>query len=86
MPRLETRAVLAGAYRGARIEARTLLTHIALVLDDESISRTLCNRVEVDSLADSGATATDPKLATCTRCRRAHTAAKWPRHARRSDQ
>lgn len=78
MPHLETRAILAAAYKGKSVSDRVLRTHVALVLDDGTVSRTLCNRVDRDSLADAGATNTDPKLATCPTCTRTLRHAKWP--------
>jgi hypothetical protein len=78
VPHLETRAILAGAYRGRSVSDRPMRTHVALVLDDDTVSRTLCNRVDRDSLADAGATPTDPNLATCPTCARKLRHAKWP--------
>lgn len=64
---VETREVLAGAYRGG--VARTL-SH-AVVVDATGIAvEVLCNRVNVDNLADRYAS--DPHApVSCTACRRA---------------
>lgn len=61
--RYETRAVLAGAYRGKAARLHATLTHVL----DTKQGRTLCGRVKADSLADAGATATDA-AATCEAC------------------
>jgi hypothetical protein len=67
--RVETRAVLAGAYPGRRIERgkQPMLTH-SLVSDELSgKEHVLCGRVLVDSLADPYAG--DPQEPpTCPRC------------------
>ena len=66
---LETRAILAGAYRGTSVSRRTLLTHVAVVREDGSIARVLCGRVDIDSLADSGAMDVHA-IPTCQTCAR----------------
>lgn len=62
----ETRAVLAGAYKGKRLSLRTLHTH-TVRLDDGRFAEVLYKTVELDSMADSEAD--DPNVPpTCPRC------------------
>ncbi len=63
MPLIETRAVLAAAYKGKALEARPLLTHAYNVSED----RTLCRGVKSDSISDSEAMDVTAKP-TCAKC------------------
>lgn len=66
MVRLQTRAVLAGAYRG---QMRSTLTHTVAVNEDGSDAYVKYKCVEVDSLADEHAS--DPNAPpTCKKCLR----------------
>jgi hypothetical protein len=64
---IETRAVLAGAYKGAAGRA-ALLTHAAVVVEGD-VTAVLCGRVAPESLADEFAadTTAAPTCATCAR-------------------
>jgi hypothetical protein len=64
---VETRAVLAGAYRGPDVSRRQLLTHAVAVDETGRELAVLCNRVGLDSLADRQAS--DPSAPpTCPSC------------------
>ena len=68
-PRIETRAVLAGAYREKR-EKQVFLTHSVKVDGSGELIRTFCGRVKLENLADEQAS--DPQAApSCPRCFRA---------------
>lgn len=65
--RCETRAVLAGAYKG-RLGDRSMLTHSVIVWADGTPVTVLCRSVALASLADPHAS--DVNAApTCDRCR-----------------
>lgn len=66
-PKVETRAVLAGAYRGGRASLKTTLSHTVEVDDAGRARRVLCNDVALDSIADRHAADPDAKP-TCPRC------------------
>jgi len=62
---IQTRAVLAGAYRNA--DPRSFLTHAAVCNEHGYAIRTLCERVLVENLADEYAD--DPTAPpTCKKC------------------
>jgi hypothetical protein len=64
--RWETRAVLAGAYRGKGLD-RSTLTHLVGIDAAGNDVRVKCRGVKIDSLADPYAS--DPDVApTCPRC------------------
>ena len=65
--RAETRAVLAGAYKG---KAASRLTHTAIILQNGKIASVLCRRVDAESLADAAADDVNAPP-TCERCRAA---------------
>ena len=64
---IETRAVLAGAYRGGRRSLKVTLTHAVEVYAGCYDIRVLCGGVDLDSLADSGSMNTS-EPPTCPRC------------------
>jgi len=64
---IETRAVLAGAYRGGRRSLRVTLTHAVEVDAAGYEVRVLCGGVGIDSLADSYSMPTG-EAPTCPRC------------------
>lgn len=61
--RLASVGVLAGAYRGRDIGARTLLTHAVVMAPDGGFDRVLCPQ-PIDRLADE----TYPERPTCPKC------------------
>jgi hypothetical protein len=64
----ETRAVLAGAYKGQRASLKSLLTH-AVWLDDQGNDRgVLCQGVKLYSIADPNAGVDVNSIPTCARC------------------
>lgn len=65
--RIETRAVLAGAYKSS---AKNLLTHVVEISDDGCDGNALCKRVLPDHLADKfSLTETERnERPTCPRC------------------
>lgn len=67
-----TREVLADAYKGKRRSLDALLTHAVERDDDERLVRVLCDRVELDSIADGGSLdeADWHKPPTCPVCAR----------------
>lgn len=66
---IETREVLADAY-AAKTSTGTYLRHAVAVDNDGRAVRVLCNRVKLDSLADSEAGDPDAEP-TCKPCRSA---------------
>lgn len=72
-----TLPVLAGAYQGKRRNLKILLTHV-VECEHGTPVRVLCNKVELDSMCDAGATGPGEVdlPATCPRC-----ANKDPRRA-----
>ena len=70
--RIEIRAVLGGAYLpGTDLQTASLLHHAVLCNESDGREiRVLCNRVKLDSLADSRATDAGQGI-TCPRCLRA---------------
>ncbi len=71
-PTLETRCLLAGAYKGKAAQERAFLTHVVNV----ATGRALCGGVKPDSVCDAGAGDVNA-VASCPRC-----AAKDPRGGR----
>jgi hypothetical protein len=65
--RIETRGVLAGAYRGKDIGERALLTHAVAVDAQGSEVRVLCGRVKLDHVVDCYADDIN-KPPTCPNC------------------
>lgn len=65
MTRIETRDVLAGAYRGRAAKIDATLSHAVSIEGDRE--RVLCGRVKVESIADAGAGDVDaaPDCPTC---------------------
>jgi hypothetical protein len=65
---IETREVLAEAYRGLQ-KGRSMLSHAVMVDEAGREVRVVCNCVKLDSIADRHAS--DPgAVPTCPRCRR----------------
>lgn len=62
----ETRAVLAGAYKGKRLSERQLLTH-TVRLDDGRFAAVLCGTVDLDSMAECEEDDIEAEP-TCPRC------------------
>lgn len=67
MPKYETWAVLAGAYRGADLSKRSLLTHTVCEPFVRGVERVLCRKVNMDSLTQSEEAGIDSKP-TCPVC------------------
>lgn len=78
----ETREVLAGAYPGFRPNTR-MLSHCAVVDEGGALVSVLCNRVDVNSLADRHAGESVTAAPTCKSCasklRRARALAQEPK-------
>lgn len=70
--RTQTRAVLAGAYKGRRASLKQLLTHTVLLDEKDQAVSVLCGRVELDSIADASSLDEQARAAapTCQRCAR----------------
>jgi hypothetical protein len=66
MVRIETRSVLAGAYRG---QLRSMLTHTAMLDEEGAEIGVKCKHVEPVNLADRHASDPDARP-TCQRCLR----------------
>lgn len=70
---IQTREILAAAYKGRRVSQRVLLSHAVMLDNVGRPLRVLCGRVQLHSLADEWAS--EPTLPpTCPRCLAALTA------------
>jgi len=71
--RVETRGVLAGAYKGGRAKLDKLRTH-AVVVEDDRTERVMCGKIPVEHMVDTcGAEAGPPTCPDCLRRMVAHT-------------
>lgn len=79
---IETREVLAGAYLTGGLAERPMLTHAVVIDQDGRLVRTICRRVQLDSIADGNSGVDRGSEPTCLVCRRALKKLDWkPRAA-----
>lgn len=65
-PRYLTLEVLAGAYRGKRVDLKAMRTHVIA----QDADRTLCRRIAADHLVDELGADDVHAVATCPSCAR----------------